>query len=123
MNLTDEDIEEARVYLVNEMVEEEFQEILYQTDLTCRLCTRCCIDYGIPEISKPAGVRCPYLTEEGLCEIYQDRPRRCRDFPHLKNLNYVKANSRSIFHVKSSCPVITEFIENILERIREIKKC
>lgn len=28
----------------------------------------------------PLGKRCPQLTEEGRCSIYEQRPRRCRDY-------------------------------------------
>ena len=27
-------------------------------------------------------VKCPYLTENELCSIYEDRPKCCRNFPN-----------------------------------------
>jgi uncharacterized cysteine cluster protein YcgN (CxxCxxCC family) len=117
MSMGREDLERARKYMVHDMSQDEFRRVISRTDTTCRRCTRCCIDYGIPEISKPAGVRCPYLNEQGLCDIYHRRPQRCRDFPHLDSLDSAKEDSYGLFYIKSTCPVIQEFIENLLKEI------
>jgi hypothetical protein len=41
----------------------------------CLHCGDCCTRFEIPEINKPAGVRCQYLSNENLCLIY-DSPKR-----------------------------------------------
>lgn len=47
----------------------------------CAACSLCCVLTEIPELGKPAGVRCAYLTDSG-CGIYDspERPQVCRDF-------------------------------------------
>lgn len=57
--------------------------------MECRLgCGACCIEPsisspmpGLPE-GKPAGMRCPHLTEENLCALFgsPDRPAVCEGF-------------------------------------------
>ncbi len=34
----------------------------------------------IAALDKPLGVRCPHLTDENLCSIYERRPQICRDY-------------------------------------------
>ena len=47
--------------------------------MKCGSCTECCTPFDIPELRKPAGLRCMYLTDKG-CSIYDTRPQTCRDF-------------------------------------------
>tara|TARA_R100000664_G_scaffold21340_1_gene30668 strand:+ start:295 stop:663 length:369 start_codon:yes stop_codon:yes gene_type:complete len=47
--------------------------------MQCGKCTECCTPFSIPELRKPAGLRCMYLTDQG-CSIYETRPQTCRDF-------------------------------------------
>lgn len=51
-------------------------------------CAACCIAIsisspipGMPD-GKPAGMRCPHLSEDGLCIIHdsEDYPKVCRNF-------------------------------------------
>ena len=34
----------------------------------------------IAALDKPLGVRCPHLTAEALCAVYDRRPQVCRDY-------------------------------------------
>lgn len=34
----------------------------------------------IAALDKPVGIRCPHLSPENLCGIYEDRPQICRDY-------------------------------------------
>lgn len=36
---------------------------------------------------------CANLTEEGLCGIYEDRPRMCRGYPYGASCNYAKCEA------------------------------
>ena len=65
--------------------------------MLCLRCGDCCIRFEIPELVKPAGVRCKHLTEDSLCAIWDkpERPTICykHDYPArvcpigLKNIN------------------------------------
>ena len=46
----------------------------------CTLCGACCIAPDIAALDKPLGQRCPHLTPELLCGIYQRRPEVCRSY-------------------------------------------
>jgi hypothetical protein len=45
----------------------------------CDACTLCCTHLAVEEIGKPAGERCPWLSEEG-CTRYETRPKQCQNF-------------------------------------------
>lgn len=34
----------------------------------------------IAALDKPLGLRCPHLTSENLCAIYERRPQICREY-------------------------------------------
>ena len=46
----------------------------------CGECSACCVYPSIPELNKPAGVRCDHLDECGKCSIYALRPPSCRNY-------------------------------------------
>ncbi len=46
----------------------------------CTLCGACCVAPDIAALDKPVGVRCPHLTADNLCAVYEARPRICRDY-------------------------------------------
>lgn len=46
----------------------------------CGSCHVCCVIPHQPEIDKKAGVRCPNLDTCGKCEIYDERPKLCRQY-------------------------------------------
>ncbi|MGA9519992.1 MAG: YkgJ family cysteine cluster protein [Myxococcaceae bacterium] len=48
--------------------------------MTCTQCGACCVAPDIAALDKPLGLRCPHLTEENLCGIYERRPQICRDY-------------------------------------------
>ncbi len=48
--------------------------------MTCTQCGACCVAPDIAALDKPLGMRCPHLTDENLCGIYDRRPQICRDY-------------------------------------------
>ena len=48
--------------------------------MSCTKCGACCVAPDISTIGKPLGVRCPHLTEDNLCAVYESRPQICRDY-------------------------------------------
>jgi Fe-S-cluster containining protein len=34
----------------------------------------------IAALDKPLGLRCPHLTADNLCSVYERRPQVCRDY-------------------------------------------
>ena len=110
--------------------------------IDCLLCTRCCGELGPRltdsdigrlarrERIKPsafqdaylrtdedgdsvfASLPCPFLGVDGYCGVYEDRPKACRDYPHL-------TGNRKDFlslHIKnlSYCPAVVLAVEMIL---------
>lgn len=45
----------------------------------CTKCGACCVAPDISALGKAVGVRCPHLTADNLCAIYENRPQICRD--------------------------------------------
>jgi Fe-S-cluster containining protein len=48
--------------------------------MECTRCGACCVAPDIAALDKPLGMRCPHLTADNLCAVYDRRPRICRDY-------------------------------------------
>ncbi len=48
--------------------------------MECTRCGACCVAPDIAALDKPLGQRCPHLTADNLCAVYESRPRICRDY-------------------------------------------
>lgn len=48
--------------------------------MECTRCGACCVAPDIAALDKPLGLRCPHLTEDNLCGVYEQRPSVCRDY-------------------------------------------
>jgi hypothetical protein len=48
--------------------------------MECSRCGACCVAPDIAALDKPLGVRCPHLTAENLCAVYDRRPEICRRY-------------------------------------------
>ena len=46
----------------------------------CTRCGACCVAPDIAALGKALGERCPHLTAENLCAVYDSRPQICRDY-------------------------------------------
>ncbi len=50
------------------------------TKSACTQCGACCVAPDIAALDKPLGLRCPHLTADNLCSVYDRRPQICRDY-------------------------------------------
>ncbi|HEX8702780.1 MAG TPA: YkgJ family cysteine cluster protein [Myxococcaceae bacterium] len=48
--------------------------------MECTRCGACCVAPDIAALDKPLGLRCPHLTEDNLCSVYERRPPVCRSY-------------------------------------------
>ncbi len=48
--------------------------------MECTRCGACCVAPDIAALDKPLGMRCPHLTEDNLCSVYEQRPSICREY-------------------------------------------
>ncbi|MFP2912564.1 YkgJ family cysteine cluster protein [Pyxidicoccus sp. 3LFB2] len=48
--------------------------------MECTCCGACCVAPDIAALDKPLGLRCPHLTEDNLCGVYEQRPAVCRAY-------------------------------------------
>jgi uncharacterized protein len=46
----------------------------------CTRCGACCVAPDIAALDKPLGLRCPNLTAENLCAVYERRPLVCASY-------------------------------------------
>jgi len=59
---------------------------------------------------------CPYLGGDGGCFVYEDRPRSCRDYPHLnqgRQSNMLKVHIENLNY----CPAVVLAVEKIMDEI------
>lgn len=124
--------------LVNEQHQQVFEEI------DCLKCANCCKTTGplltnkdISRVSSRLKMRendfietylridedqdfvfksmpCPFLGSDNYCNIYEDRPKACREFPHtdargqMKISQLTRKNSRI-------CPAVSRMVQNLLD--------
>jgi Fe-S-cluster containining protein len=48
--------------------------------MECTRCGACCVAPDIAALDKPLGMRCPHLTADNLCSVYDRRPQVCRSY-------------------------------------------
>lgn len=60
------------------------------TNLKCDCCGVCCVAVSIhsPQLIKPAGIRCKYLTPNNLCSVWgtAKQPEVCRSIKPMNDL-------------------------------------
>jgi Fe-S-cluster containining protein len=55
---------------------------------------------------------CPFLGEDNYCQIYQHRPRACRDFPLTERIKFYQTLDVSMKNT-FICPVVFEIFEEL----------
>ncbi len=58
---------------------------------------------------------CPFLESDNKCEIYEARPKACREYPHTDNYEFLK---HARLHLPNSehCPAVF----HILKRMKDV---
>jgi uncharacterized protein len=120
----------------------ELHQEAFET-VDCLACANCCKNYSprfktpdIKRISKVLGLReselidqyltideegdyvlktkpCPFLGENNLCSIYDDRPSDCRRFPYTDEDVFVKRHSLTLKNT-SFCPAAYYVMEKLI---------
>lgn len=128
-------------YLVEEIHEEVFEEI------DCLKCANCCKTTGplytekdIERISKFLRMKpvdfeakflridedndkvlqnlpCFFLNEDNTCNIYEVRPKACREYPHTDRKKIYQINHLMLKNTVI-CPAAFTFVEKMLLKIR-----
>jgi uncharacterized protein len=52
---------------------------------------------------------CPFLLEDNCCNIYDDRPRACREYPHTDRKNMLQILDLTIKNAEV-CPVVKDIL-------------
>lgn len=64
---------------------------------------------------------CPFLGEDNLCTVYDDRPKACRDFPFLHGENFRSRTLGVIAHA-SDCPIVFNVWQALKTRFKRRKR-
>lgn len=48
--------------------------------VACTMCGACCVAPDIAALDKPLGLRCPHLSADSKCLVYEHRPAVCRSY-------------------------------------------
>ncbi|GFH39992.1 YkgJ family cysteine cluster protein [Lactococcus insecticola] len=59
---------------------------------------------------------CPFLGADNLCDIYDVRPKACREFPHTDRKKIYQINHLTIKNTLT-CPATYLFVEKLRERL------
>lgn len=55
---------------------------------------------------------CPFLGSDNYCQIYNSRPKACREYPHTDRRKFYQINNLNIKNIEI-CPAVFEIIENL----------
>lgn len=55
---------------------------------------------------------CPFLMPDNYCQIYESRPKACREYPHTNRKNFYQIYMLSVKNA-STCPIVYEILEHI----------
>lgn len=58
---------------------------------------------------------CPFLDSDNYCQIYNSRPKACREYPHTDRRKFYQINHLTIKNIEI-CPAAFEIIENLKEK-------
>lgn len=60
---------------------------------------------------------CPFLGQDNLCDIYDVRPKACREFPHTDRKKIYQINNLTIKNTEY-CPAAYLFVEKLMARMQ-----
>jgi uncharacterized protein len=58
------------------------------------------------------GSPCPFLLDDNMCQIYESRPKACREYPHTDRKRMHQILNITLKNV-SYCPIVFEVVEKI----------
>lgn len=59
---------------------------------------------------------CPFLLENNYCQIYEHRPKACRQYPHTGDFEF--ANNLNLHSINSQyCPGVFHILERMMKSI------
>ncbi len=61
---------------------------------------------------------CPFLLENNYCEVYENRPKACREYPHTDRKRFVQILDLSFKNCKT-CPVVFNIFD-LIERNSQV---
>ena len=66
---------------------------------------------------KVFGERPCFFLRDRKCTVYEDRPRDCRDYPHLHKKGF-RTRMLSVLHNAAICPIVFNVLEQLKERLK-----
>ncbi len=60
---------------------------------------------------------CPFLMPDNYCQIYENRPKACKEYPHTDRKKFYQITNLSIknSHV---CPIVYEVLEDLKKELK-----
>lgn len=55
---------------------------------------------------------CPFLGEDNYCQVYKDRPKACREYPHTDRKKVVQIMDLTLRNTLV-CPAVFEMVERL----------
>ncbi|MDF9830003.1 YkgJ family cysteine cluster protein [Parabacteroides sp. PF5-6] len=55
---------------------------------------------------------CPFLCSDNYCNIYADRPRACREYPHTDRKKFYQIHALTVRNAQT-CPAVFEILERL----------
>ena len=59
---------------------------------------------------------CPFLSGDNNCQVYESRPKACREYPHTEDYDFVK-NLKLHATNASYCPAVFQILEELKKSV------
>src|SRR5690349_7663272 len=66
-------------------------------------------------------VPCPFLGQDNLCTVYDDRPQACRDYPYLYE-DHFRSRTLSMIDNAAACPIVFNVWQALKHRFKRRKR-
>ncbi|HSZ24080.1 MAG TPA: YkgJ family cysteine cluster protein [Cytophagaceae bacterium] len=60
---------------------------------------------------------CPFLSTDNYCQVYEDRPNACKEYPHTNRKKMYQILDLTLKNT-FVCPAVYEIVENIKKEIK-----
>ncbi|NDW10003.1 YkgJ family cysteine cluster protein [Dysgonomonas sp. 520] len=117
----------------------------YSEEIDCLLCANCCRSLGpaiydkdVERMAKALRIKpsevmekylridedkdyvfksmpCPFLMPDNYCQIYESRPKACREYPHTDRKRFVQIYNLTVKNT-STCPIAYEVMCELINK-------
>jgi hypothetical protein len=60
---------------------------------------------------------CPFLCADNICQVYENRPKACREYPHTDRKRFYQVSLKT-YHSTFICPAAYSIVEDLKKKLK-----